>query len=534
MRTTRAIALVAAVLVIPTSATAADETPVKPTIVGVDLFKNGLAIIQCEMTLPKPGVYAIDPVPAPVHGTFWVDSPAPIELMMHMRDVEVPINETAIGHLQDDLAGKKVTVYFKGNNRPPVVGTMLKIKPEPSNPTRPSPPDAAASSGSRFLVVQTDKGRTYIESSEVASVEADDRGNTVTRKRPRLLVTLADRARGESKVTMRYLTHGISWAPSYRMDISDPKTLLLEQHAVIRNELSDLRDTEIRLISGYPSVQYAQVRSLLTPGSSWATFFTELANRQLAYNAILSNPAATQQIVENFRSPPLLTLGATPSGEGVDLHYQPIGKRTLAEGASLALTVATGKTDYQRIVEWLVPDTRNEYGYRPDRGQTDDHEPWDSLRFKNPLNFPMTTGPALVTANGQFNGQRTTYWTNPGQQTIVRVEKALSIRTRSIENELLNKDGSSRDIVWIGGRQYRRSTVEGELAVSNNRKETVQLVIRRQFSGELIAADDSPTRTLLQEGVFSINKRNELVWELTLKPGEERRLKYTYTVLVSN
>ena len=59
-------------------------------------------------------------------------------------------------------------------------------------------------------------------------------------------------------------------------------------------------------------------------------------------------------------------------------------------------------------------------------------------------------------------------------------------------------------------------------------------MIRRRFSGELVSADQSPKQTLLEEGVYSINKRNELLWTLTLKPGEETKLTYTYTVLVPN
>ncbi len=34
--------------------------------------------------------------------------------------------------------------------------------------------------------------------------------------------------------------------------------------------------------------------------------------------------------------------------------------------------------------------------------------------------------------------------------------------------------------------------------------------------------------------MFSINKRNELLWTLSLKAGEEKKLKYSYTVLTSN
>jgi hypothetical protein len=114
------------------------------------------------------------------------------------------------------------------------------------------------------------------------------------------------------------------------------------------------------------------------------------------------------------------------------------------------------------------------------------------------------------------------------------VEKALSVRTRAIENEAQKEGGSRRELVWIGGREHRKSTVEGELEVGNNRKETVSLVIRRSFSGELVQADGDPKSSLRAEGVFSVNKRNELVWTLPLKGGEQKKLKYTYTVLVAN
>ena len=125
------------------------------------------------------------------------------------------------------------------------------------------------------------------------------------------------------------------------------------------------------------------------------------------------------------------------------------------------------------------------------------------------------------------------YWVNSGEETVLHVEKALSVRTRATENES-QKDGSCRELVWIGGRQYRKSTVEGEVAVSNNRKETISMVVRRRFSGELVQAEGAPKTSLLTEGVYSINKRNEMVWSLPLKGGEEVKLKYSYTVLVLN
>jgi hypothetical protein len=49
-----------------------------------------------------------------------------------------------------------------------------------------------------------------------------------------------------------------------------------------------------------------------------------------------------------------------------------------------------------------------------------------------------------------------------------------------------------------------------------------------------LEADENPACVLREEGVYSVNKRNELTWSLALKPGEEMKLSYRYIVLVRN
>src|SRR5262249_47245868 len=155
--------------------------------------------------------------------------------------------------------------------------------------------------------------------------------------------------KGASKIFVSYLACGLSWAPSYRVDITDPKTLLLEQSAVIKNELADLDGAEVKLISGFPSVQLAHVTSPLAARTTWQQFFQELAQRGWRENDYTSNTIIGQQLAYQ-PAPQGPSLAATPMGEGVDVHYQSIGKRKLAEGESLALTVAHGKAAYERIV----------------------------------------------------------------------------------------------------------------------------------------------------------------------------------------
>jgi hypothetical protein len=71
-------------------------------------------------------------------------------------------------------------------------------------------------------------------------------------------------------------------------------------------------------------------------------------------------------------------------------------------------------------------------------------------------------------------------------------------------------------------------------SANNHRNEAIALVIRRRFSGDLLEGSGSPKCTLLEEGAYAVNRRQELVWALRLGPGEEQSLVYTYHVLVRN
>ena len=523
--------------------TRADEQAVKSRIVSVGLFKNGLAVVKREVDVPGPGTYRMADVPEPIHGTYWVESNLPVETLVQTRATEVPADSVG-GTLQEELAGKKVTVYFRGEKLTPLSGAVVpppKPQPEefpsthlgmPAYTPRPEP-----SPMSRFIILKTAKGRAYVDPSDIAYYEAEGMNEKVTRRKPVLVLNVMGEGK-PGKVQVSYLAYGLSWAPSYRVDVTDGKKLKLAQSAVIRNELAVLEDTEVTLITGFPSVQFANVTSPLSARTTWATFFQQLRQRG-AYDADSMSNVVSQQAVAYNRQPSGPVLGPATAGEGIDLHYQSIGKRKLGLGDSLALTTASGEADYQRIVEWFIPDNRDEFGravQQGNRGRDEDKQDdvWDALKFKNPLTFPMTTAPAMVVAGGKFGGQRLSTWANVGEETTLRVNKALSLRTRCLEHEEHKGNGvSERDVIYLGGQRFRKASVEGELLVCNHRQETVTLVIRRRFSGDLQKASDKPKVELREEGVYAFNKRNELVWTITLKPGEEKTLSYQYTVLIN-
>lgn len=530
---------------------AAEEKPLTTMIASLGLFKNGLAIVERTAQVDAPGVYRVEDVPEPVHGTFWVESDANVSTRVTRRTVEVPLAEAASADFQEGLAGRDVVIHFSEPGLAPTEGTVLAIEPPHGSAAwnrryeQPAGyywygareyghPTGATSTG-RYLLLRTKDGQSYIDYSKIAYLEAKGKSATVEQRKAVLLFTVGKMKQKNATLSISYLTKGMAWAPSYRVDISDPKTLTLQQSAALKNELEPFENAQVRLISGFPSVRFAHVTSPLSPNTAWAAFFQQLNQRFAVGNAATSNVVSQQARAPGADDPfEGLNLAAMPTGEGVDLHYQDVGPQTMEEGDSLAMETASGKAAYDRIVEWIVPDTRQANGrYVEEYQRQNDPEEyqdavWDAVRFRNPLDFPMTTAPAMIVADGKFNGQQMSYWVNPGEETTLHVTKSLSVRVRSVEQEVDNR----RDEVWVGGHRHHKATLEGTLTANNHRNEPITLVIRRRFSGELISADKEPKASLLEEGAGYVNRRNELNWTLALKPGEEVKLTYRYTLLV--
>lgn len=348
-------------------------------------------------------------------------------------------------------------------------------------------------------------------------------------EKPVILFDVTDVPSDGGRLRVSYLARGIAWAPAYRLDLTEPDFLTIRQSAVVRNELLPLKDTELRLVSGFPNIQFSHVDSPLWAGGSLALFF-----QQLGQQRGVGVPLTTQQLITSnsvsANASPLLPDLAEAASSGDDLHFESIGKRSLAIGDSLSLEVASARSGYERVVEWVVPDPRDGQGrYLGARlAPRDEDQPWDALRFRNPFKFPMTTAPALITEGGRFRGQSLSQWVNPGQTTCLRITKALSIRAEYSEAE----EEQEREVVWVGGNDFRRTKVKGTLLLHNSRGKEVTLSIRSSFSGDLLEADDKPASRLRTDGITSVNPRRELQWTLKLAPGEEKTLAFRYSVLV--
>ena len=508
-----------------TSQADGQEAIAKSKIVSVGLFKNGLAVVKREVQIPKEGTYRLDASPEPVHGSFWIESDGKVEAAVKMRDVEAPLHAEGGMRLQSDLAGKQVTLTFRNDKLASVTGTLVKLA-KAELPEGTMPGERSMMAGEQFLVLKTAKGRLYVNPHDVMMIQTDDADDKIVQRKPVLVLT-AGKSDKNTPVYVSYLTSGLAWAPSYRVDISDPKSLAIEMAAVIRNEMADLDGAEIKLISGFPSVEFANVTSPLSAHTTWTRFFQEISSggsssHQALMNQRLANNAYSQQDLR-----PRFDLGAIPAGEGVDLHFESIGKRSLLRDEALSLSVGKAKADYERVVEWTVGTSTVARRYAGGAEKHND-EIWDVLLFKNPFQFPMTTAPAMVVENGRFNGQRTSYWTNVGEDAALKVTKSLSVRAVSREQE----DSKINERVVVDDKNYTKIYLKGELTVSNHRKQAIKMHVRQSIRGVIHEIDGTPKTVTREESLEDVNRVHDVVWTVMLNPGEEKRLTYKNSVLV--
>ena len=517
----------------------AAEPTAKAPVTRAALFKNGYALIIREVASAPADAFLLDESVTPVHGTLWFAPGDGLTVTGVKRLGDVP-NRNPFADLAATYEGMKVTVTLKsGDGLPPriVTGTVLQVgERAPEQGGFPAPrygswPQAAPESAC-FAVRQENGKVITFRNDQIASIESEGISATLRKEKRMLLVDRKGAAGNPFYIT--YLSPGLTWAPAYRIALGKESKLQLDQSATVINELEDLKDAELSFVSGFPNLEYIGVTSPLASGMTLQAFLQQLnANENGGTGAVM--PRAMAQAAMNFKMEADSAVSPLPgTGLSEDIHFTPGGKVTLAKGDVLYKTLATARADYERLVEWEIPDRRDQWGRFQQnygsRNENPDGDLWDAVRFRNPLKAPITTAPVEIVDGEKLLGQSTIKWVNPGEEALVKITKAMTVSGSRNEYEL----PGSRELVSIGGYNYRRPEVEGTIKLRNFRTHDAKVVAKRQFSGEFISAQGEPKNRLLEAGVYNINPRHELTWEITLKPGEELSYHYRYSVLVRN
>lgn len=534
----------------------------------VALFKNGLGYFNSSATLPSDGkTFRLGQLPVASLGTFWVSYPRDMKvrsLITSMDDVTKRVPASNVAQLIAANPGRTVKLWTNLEDMPAIEGMILAVTPKPKRPEPPSPyrMDVRRADSSRHynqhqtnpvILLQTIAGTVAVNSHTIVRADfAQAMTNSsvinssvpVKLKQPRIHMQLDAPAKGKT-LDVSYLARGITWSPSYRIDITDPKMARFSAKALVINETADLDRVHIDLVTGFPNIQFAEVNSPVAMSQNLQGFLNSLTagrsesrrnSHMIQQTAIMSNSMGYDPFGSR-NSPPVPGYSTARAGTvSEDLFLYPIENITLARGETACVPLFTADVPYKHIYTWKIPDmldTDERYGRNRNRqqnGQPLADEVWHCCRLTNNMNMPWTTSPAIFIKDGQFIGQDTCYYTAPAAETTIRINRAMNLMAESAEFEVER----TRNAKHFHGSSYDLVKVKGELRLQNRLGKSVDVEIKKNLSGEVLdttpEAKDIPTA----KGLKRVNPRHVLVWDIKLKPGQKQTLEYSYEVYIRN
>jgi len=525
----------------------------------IALFKNGLGFFAAAAALPENvKTIRFGQLPIPAFGTFWVGYGRDVKvqsLVTAMEDWEEYFPLQSLGQFLQANAGRRVTIHTGSGDKDVMEGVILPeiaraAALEPPNPyfmdsrRRQTQNDGYAANipAGNVLQLKTEKGTVVLSAGSV--IRADFGGGEILssvplmQKRPSIRMEL-DAPAGNKRISVSYLARGATWAPGYQIDLSDAKVARFSAHALIVNELADFSNVSLDLVTGFPNIKFGEVLSPVAMSQSLAEFLNSLAGGRSEYARRGQDIMAQQAMLVNA---PVYDAGdAAPvpdystAATGVvseDLFLYPVENFSLKRGETAWLPLFTAEMEYKHIYTWKIADFLDqEERYRPDAGRADGkvaEEIWHSCRLVNTLKMPLTSAAVEFVTNGMFTGQDVCYYTAPGAETTIRINRAMNILAEEAEVEVERRRGAAT----FHGYSYDLVKVKGELKLRSRMDKAVKVEISKELSGQVIELLPKARDVQTAKGLKQVNPKHALTWEIELKAGAESKLTYVYQVYI--
>ncbi len=518
---------------------AAAEVALETRVRSAALFKNGLAFVRREGSIPAGAQsLRIEPLPVPVHGTFWIAAdPARARLGPALaRKTEV--RERFSAFTMEDLlranVGRRVTLVM--GEKDSVEGTIESV----TEPPPPSPADVAPGTvyfpppTGGLALVRTAGGSIAIPTLEVRRLRVEGGALATEVSRRREAVSLScpvEGKEGPTPVSLLYLERGLTWVPSYAIDLSEPEKATLTAKAEVINEAEALEGATLRFVTGFPNLRFAHVVDPIAMQGDLNAFLAALGQPPdrawgaVTQQAVLSNVAYRAE-ADAVTFP---VAGVPLPGESAeDLFLYEQKDVTLKRGERALFSLFSARVPFEHLYEWSIPDTIGENPYEPRHETPREEEIWHSVRLTNDTSLPWTTAPAMTLKGGNLLGQDTLSYAAVGAKTTVRITRAVDVQGEQAEYEVTRDRGSAR----FYGNTYDRVTVKGEICATNHKREGVRLEITKHIQGEVTKNPGEAKVVQVAKGLRQVNPNARLTWTIPLEPGQRATIDYEYALYV--
>jgi hypothetical protein len=499
--------------------------------VTASLFKNGYAVVVREVPVAGTGEITLTDLPQPSLGTFWVSASQGIQIESLRKTTVAGTrqkNAESLSELLEANVGKEVAVTRNEvfHDSKVLTGTLLSVS-------------------GNTVVIKTDKGVEAFSKDYVIAVSSPGEISyhlTQPSSTDKVVVTL--KADKPGSIFLYGLEQGLSWAPSYAIDISDPKKATVTAKSTVLDDLASVDNVELKFVTGNPNVIWENIVDPFFSGQSVSDLVkTErdsmagLAKAQMQY--VAAEPAyggrggGSNDAVSDFNQ--AFAPNQTPGMAAEDLFFYRQPSVTLKRGDRAYYVLFKFTAPYEHLYTWDIPDfvgtgdPNNYYQRNPAPQPVYIPEVWHSLKFKDEATEPLTSAPATIFRDGEIMGQDLLKYTTVGSESVVRMSRALDVHADQQEEEVSRERGSLK---LRNSVEFDLVTLKGTIELDNLKNEPVKMRITKSITGDETSIDGGAKVTKEAKGLQAINSQELLEWTPTLAKGQKLTLTYTYKVYV--
>jgi hypothetical protein len=507
------------------------------SIESVSIFKNKTAFFVKNGTVnTKKGSWLIlgDTIPAALNGTFWLNSPDNDFKLVKAYQKTIKTKEQAVvDNFASMLAlnnGKKVTLYFKDTS---YTGTILFMQVNPKK--KPDVPNLRAP----LFALKTKEGKTIVFTQnsinglvrlEFANDPEFIYDYTQSKELPALQIDFKSDKTKQS-LDMMYLSNGLAWKPDYKIELIEENKAKLSLRSTVLNEAEDIKTKKLNLVAGVPNFKYATGLSELInflnlrPGSGSNTF---------------QNFAVTQNTFQNRSvysvSPTITTTTAAPTFSEAaameDLYFYTLTDVVLKKGERAFFDIFTIEVPVEHIYEVILSDNNTSYALEYSFIKKD-NPVIHTIKLTNNSTFTWTAGTALVIKNDKNQNapisQDKLGYTSQKDDISVKLTEAPDVSVHFLEKEITRS--ANKKTLKKGDYSYYNDlvVVEAKVTIHNYKNKAIRLDLKRAIIGDLEKCDVEWQKAPKVQFGYTLNKKTDVCWEMKLKAGEKKVIKYSYS-----
>ena len=506
----------------------------------ISIFKNGTSFIQKQGTIKTTdGKYKMTKnLPSALFGTYWFHSnDNSVKNVVSYKDEVITkkkVNPASFFEILENNKGQKVQVHIGKDEV--IEGTVLfleELKLDEDVTERDIQLKEAIRQG--IVTIQHSEGYLSINSSEIRRVNFPSNPKTSFEKETKELKPIIEidlkRNAASNQLDMMYLTGGLKWEPTYLVELVNDTKAKLTLRAEVANDIEDIENTDINFVVGVPNFKYAnRLSSLVELFGKMVGIDNRAANQ---FSNVVFN-AETYEVEQPQTGTTDLFKDASGSSNE-DLFFYSLENFSLKKGGRGYFQMFEADIDIKHIYECnLAKNATHAHHY----STKNIHQPASqnptihSLKVINNSTFPWTSGAAMVVKKDGDErkpiSQDRMFYTPVKGHSFIKLTEAPDVLIAHEEKSVKREDNAKKK----NNKHYHLVTVEGKVKIKNYKNKKIDLNVHRTIIGELLETSEKWLK--ISKGVsHSVNDMTDVCWEMSIKPGEEKEIGYSYKVYVT-